>query len=322
MPDRFAGRRVLITGGLGFLGSRLAARLATCGAVLTLVDLPTALTDDDRRRLGPAANASAYHACDVRDLEQLSLRLAGQEIVFWLAAHGGHLASMQAPLLDLDVNYRSLVAAADHCRRHHPRLRFVFTSTRQVYGRPETLPVSESHRTRPPDANGVHKLAAEHFLRICSEVYGLPTVSLRLTNVYGPGMTLDDPEQGVAGVLLGQALRGEPLTLFGGDQVREFVYIDDVVDALLRAGLVDEPRGEAFNIGARRPHSLREFATAIASILPVDVRIVPFPAERRAIDVGDVVCDSSRFQQATGWQPETSLESGLRLTIESLQLTL
>lgn len=319
MPDGFAGRRVLITGGLGFLGSRLAARLAACGAVITLVDLPSVPTDNDRRRWGRTPDSIVYHPCDVRDTERLSPLFSKQEIIFWLAAHGGHLASMQAPLLDLDVNYRSLVAAAEHCRRHHPQLRFVFTSTRQVYGRPETLPVSEDHRTCPPDANGVHKLAAEHFLRICSEVYGLPTVSLRLTNVYGPGMALDDPEQGVAGVLLGQALRGEPLTLFGGEQVREFAYIDDVVDALLRAGLLAGVRGDVFNIGAQRPHTLREFAAAIAAIIPADVRIVPFPAERKAIDVGDVVCDSRRFHQATGWQPETSLETGLRHTIESLQ---
>ncbi|HUQ71866.1 MAG TPA: NAD-dependent epimerase/dehydratase family protein [Planctomycetaceae bacterium] len=319
MSDWYAGRRVLITGGLGFLGGHLAVRLVACGAMVTLVDLPESLSTPHRERLGDAANRVAYTSCDVRDTERLSPHFANHDVMFWLAAHGGHLASMQSPLLDLDVNCRSVAAAVEVCRTRNPGLRFVFTSTRQVYGRTESLPVDERHRTRPPDVNAINKLAAEHYLRLYSEVYGLPTVSLRLTNVYGPQMALDDPEQGVAGVLVGQALRGEPLTLYGGDQVREFTYVDDVVDALLLAGLRADARGECFNLGASRAHSLREFAAAVGRIVPVEIRTIPWPAERQAIDTGDIVCDSSRFHQATGWRPATDLETGLRTTLQHFQ---
>jgi UDP-glucose 4-epimerase len=316
MSDWYAGRRVLITGGLGFLGSRLAIRLIACGAVVTLVDLPEALSALHRQRLENAAERVSYHACDVRDTERLSPLVADQDVLFWLAAQGGHLASLQAPLLDLDVNYRSVAAAAEVCRRQFPTLRFVFTSTRQVYGRAEALPVTEAHRTRPPDVNGINKLAAEHYLRLCAEVYGQPTISLRLANTYGPGMTLGDPERGVVGVLIDQALKGHPLTLYGGDQRRDFTFVDDVVEALLLAGQSAELRGESYNLGSLCPCTLREFAETLGRIVPISLQIDPLPAERQAIDVGDLVCDSTRFQQATGWRPTTDLETGLRTTLQ------
>lgn len=312
MLNSYAGRRVLITGGLGFLGCNLAARLVEYGATVTSMDLPAVVRQHE---LSSDSIGVSIVACDVRDSDQLALLLPEHDILFWLAAHGGHLASMHEPLCDFDVNCRSVVAALEACRSRHPRLPIVFTSTRQVYGRTKQLPVDEQHSTRPTDVNGINKLAAEHYLRLYAEVYGQPTISLRLANTYGPHMTLSDPEKGVLSVLIGQALRGEPLILYGGNQVRDFNYVDDVVDALLLAGLNADASGSSFNLGSACPHSLRDFAEALGRILPVEIRCMPFPEERRLIDIGNLTCDSSRFQQATGWYPKTDLDTGLCQTV-------
>jgi nucleoside-diphosphate-sugar epimerase len=318
MTDGYRGRRTLITGGLGFLGSALAVRLADLGAQVTVVDLPGPLPALQRARREQLPATVAWQPCDVCDTPRLAGLLEPQDVVFWLAAQVSHIGSMEAPLADLDVNYRSLLAALEACRPWRSRPRFVFTSTRQVYGRAESLPITEAQRPRPVDLIGIHKLAAEQALRLYAEVYGLSTVSLRLTNTYGPGMDFDDPRKGVAGVLIGQAVRGEPLTLFGGEQRRDFNFVDDVVDALLRAGRCDELSGDGFNLGHPQPRSLREFAETLGRLLPVSIDIVPFPAERQAIDPGDSYCDFSRFQRATGWFPQYDLASGLRETLAAL----
>lgn len=316
MPESYAGRRVLMTGGLGFLGCNLARQLVHEGATVTIVDLPDIVR---QREFVDTSEGVSFVACDVRDSARLSHLLPDHDIMFWLAAHGGHLASMLEPLWDFDVNCRSIVGMLEACRTRHPRLPIVFTSTRQVYGRANRLPVDEQHPTRPPDVNGINKLAAEHYLRLYAEVYGQPTISLRLTNTYGPHMALDDPEKGVIGVLIGRALRGEPLVLYDGNQVRNFTYVDDVVNALLLAGRHADSSGSSFNLGAENAHSLRDFADILGRILPIEVQCAPFPVERQSIDVGSLTCDSSRFQRATGWQPVTDLETGVRQTVHHFQ---
>jgi len=318
MRDGRLHRRVLITGGLGFLGSHLALRLVEEGAHVTIVDRPEPLADYQRDNLADLAHRADVQFCDVCDTARLAPLLSGQDVVFWLAAQVSHLDSMRRPLADLDINYRSLLAALEHCRHQGLRPRFVFASTRQVYGRPESLPVTEQHPVQPVDVNGVHKAAAEQALRLYAEVHGLPTVSLRLTNCYGPRMDLDDPEKGVAGVLIGRATRGEPLTLFGGDQRRDFNHVDDVVAALLLAGEGEGLSGRCFNLGHPQPCTLREFAATLGRLTGTRVEAAPFPPERKAIDIGSCYCDFSAFTRATGWRPQLDLETGLQRTLSEM----
>jgi UDP-glucose 4-epimerase len=191
----------------------------------------------------------------------------------------------------------------------------VFTSTRQVYGRAASLPIHDSHPLQPTDINGIHKAAAEEYLRIYREVHGVPSVTLRLANTYGPRMDLRNPGRGVLNVFLARALEREPITIFGdGSQLRDVNFVDDVVEALLLAARQNDPG--PFHLGAATPTSLNQFVEALTSMLPVDVDHQPFPSDAQAIDIGDSHCDFSRFHEATGWSPSTNLQDGLRRTIE------
>jgi nucleoside-diphosphate-sugar epimerase len=192
----------------------------------------------------------------------------------------------------------------------------LYTSTRQVYGRPRRLPVDEDHPTAPVDVNGINKLAAEHYHLLYHHTYGLRSTVLRLTNTYGPRQHLRTNRQGFATVFVRQALRGETISLFdGGHQRRDFNYVDDVVEAMLLAITSDACLGGVFNLGDRRSYTLFEFVELLARYCEFDVRSVPFPSERKAIDIGDYCGDFSRFRAATGWQPRTPLVAGLERTI-------
>lgn len=298
-------RTVLVTGGLGFIGRHLVRRLAAEGDRVTVVD---ALTHGGSSEGLPAGVRVLVE--DLRTCWALESAVADAAVVFHLAGETSHARSMEAPEEDSAHNYEGTLALVEAHRRAHATARIVFTSTRQVYGRPTHSPVGVSHATAPPDVNGVHKLAAEHLLAVYSQVHAVPSARLRLSNVYGPGQRLD-PELGFIGVFLRRALEGKPIQVYGdGNQTRDLTFVDDAVDGIVRAATLDG----VWNVGGFA-HSVREVADTIAALAGTTVEQIPWPAERAAIELGDFVIDDAPFRAATGWKPSTPLRDGLARTL-------
>jgi UDP-glucose 4-epimerase len=312
----YAGRRVLITGGLGFIGSNLAIRLAGQGAEVTVLDSLIPEHGGNRFNVAPAASQVRIDASDLRDSDALPAIVREQEFVFHLAGQVSHGDSMRDPELDLAVNCVATLNLLEACLRFNPQARLIYTSTRQVYGVPRSLPVTEDHPAAPVDVNGINKLAAEYYHLLFDRTYGLRSAVLRLTNTYGPRQQIRNDRQGFLGIFIRHALHGETIRLFGtGTQVRDLTYVDDVVDALLAAGVTVGCYGQVLNLGMPRHYSLREVVDALNALCPVDFEVVPFPADRRLIDIGDYYGDYSRFAALTGWQPRIELAEGLERTL-------
>ena len=320
-PDltAFRGARVLITGGAGLIGSALARRLAGLGAELVLLDsmVPEGganpaniadLTDSGRVRVNIA---------DIRDTAALRHLLGGQDFLFDLAGQTSHLDSMSAPEHDLAVNCMAQLQLLEACRAVAPEITIVHAGTRQIYGRPLYLPVDEAHRLRPPDVNGVNKMAGEAYHLMFHDAYGLDTRSLRLTNVYGPGMRIKDARQNFLGIWLRRVLEGEGFEVWGGEQRRELLYVDDAVEAFLRAALTRETAGQALNVGGETPYTLLALAETLVRVNGGGgFARREFPEERKRIDIGDFVTDDRRFRELTGWEPDVGLEEGLRRSLD------
>lgn len=316
MTDFFDGKRVLITGGLGFIGSNLAIALRSCGASVTLIDSMIPSYGGRLSNVESICGNVTINFSDLRDLHSLPYLVRGQDVIFCLAGQVSHIDSMREPLVDLDINTRSQLSLLECCRRENPTARLVFSSTRQVYGKSRFLPVNESHPTAPTDVNGINKLAAEMYFALYAQVYGMSTISLRLTNTYGPRMDISNLHKGFVGVFIQQALTGRTIRLFGdGSQRRDFNYVSDVVDALMLAGGSNSLCGQCFNLGHEENFSLRDFVEALAKHCPVRFELVPFPDELRAIDIGDYYADFTAFREATGWRPRVCLHEGLERTI-------
>ena len=317
MSEFYRGKRVLITGGAGFIGSNLAIRLVDLGARVQIVDSMLPAYGADLANLEPVRGKLRVNFSDVRDRHSLSYVVKDQDLIFSLAGQVSHLDSMQDPMTDLEINCRSQLSLLECCRHGNPDVRIVFASTRQIYGRPEYVPVDERHPLNPVDVNGINKLAAEMYYTLYHRVYGIRTVSLRLTNTYGPRMDIETGRKGFVGVFLRKALDGETIQVYGtGDQRRDFNYIDDVLSALLLAGEQSELFGGVYNLGHPRTYSLNEFVETLGELCPFACRRVPFPEDSEIIDIGDYSGDFTRFADATGWQPEVDLDEGLRRTVE------
>jgi len=317
LAPAYAGRAVLITGGLGFIGSNLAIRLARAGARVTIVDALLPAYGGSRFNVEPVRDRVRVCITDLRNRNELRESVEGQEVVFNLAGQSSHLSSMTDPTTDLAINCESQLVLLETCRSAAPGARLVLASTRQVYGRPQHLPVDESHPTHPVDINGVHKIAAESYYRLYRDVYGMDSVILRLTNTYGPRLDVRSPDKGVVGVFLRQALTGQTLRLFGsGEQRRDFNYVDDVVNALLLAGHHPGVLGDTFNLGHPSSYSLRDFVDVLHELTGCRVESIEFPNDQRAIDIGDYYSDFQRLHQRTGWRPHVDLREGLARTLE------
>jgi UDP-glucose 4-epimerase len=313
---QYAGRRVLITGGLGFIGSNLAIRLAGHDAEVTVVDALIPEHGGNRFNIDPVASRVRLEILDLRHPDTLPAVVRDQEFVFHLAGQVSHGDSMRDPELDLAVNCAATINLLEACRRVNPEARLIYTSTRQVYGIPHSLPVTEDHPAAPVDVNGINKLTAEYYHRLYDRTYDLRSAVLRLTNTYGPRQQIRSDRQGFLGIFIRQALRGETLRLYGtGSQVRDLTYVDDVVDALLAAGVTAGCYGRVWNLGGLRYYSLREVVEVLSGLCPVDFETVPFPADRRLIDIGDYYGDYSRFTALTSWQPRIELAEGLERTL-------
>jgi UDP-glucose 4-epimerase len=309
-------RKVLITGGLGFIGSNLARKLVHSGAQVTLVDSLVPEYGGNLHNISDLAGGVRVNISDVRDRHSFRYLIADQEVLFNLAGQTSHQDSMNDPFTDLDINCTSQLSILETCRQHNPAIRIVFASTRQIYGRPDYLPVDEKHPLRPADVNGINKMAGEWYHVLYNNVYGIRACALRLTNTYGPGMRVKDARQTFLGIWIRLLLEGKPFAVWGGDQLRDFNHVDDVVDALLLAASSDATHGQIFNLGGSEVVSLRQLADLLVDANGGgSYEIRNFPPERKQIDIGDYYADFSRFA-SLGWEPGVPLAEGLKNALD------
>jgi UDP-glucose 4-epimerase len=255
---------------------------------------------------------------DVRDPHAMAYLIQGQDFLFNLAGQTSHLDSMTEPRNDLDINASAQLSILEACRKHNPAIRIVFASTRQLYGKPEYLPVDEKHPIRPVDVNGINKLAGEWYHLLYNNVYGIKACALRLTNTYGPGMRVKDARQTFLGIWIRLLIEGKPIKVFGdGLQVRDFNYVDDVVDAMLEAARRPSAYGEVFNLGSRERVNLKDLAAMMVELYGKGTfDLIPFPPERKAIDIGDYYSEYAKAEKTLGWSPKIGLRQGLGKSLE------
>jgi UDP-glucose 4-epimerase len=319
--DFYADRRTLVTGGLGFIGSTLATRLLELGAHVLIVDslIPETGANPFNIQAVQDHPRLSVRTVDIRDVLAMERLVRGQDIIFNLAGQVSHIDSMQDPFTDLEINCRSQLALLEACRRNAPETKVIFSSTRQIYGRvpEEQLPVDERQPPDPVDVNGINKLAGERYHVLYNRVHGLRTSVLRLTNTYGPRMLVRNNRQTALGWLIRQAMDGEEITIFGdGSQLRDFTYVDDVVEALLIAGANDAANGQVFNLGGIKPISLRDVTHLLVEAAGSgSYRLVPFPPERKVIDIGSIYVDDRKIRRVLGWEPRVDMREGLGRSI-------
>lgn len=312
----FAGRRVLVTGGLGFIGSNLVRRLVTFGAKVTVVDCLIPEYGGNEFNLAGVERKVRINVADIRDHHSLPQHVRGQDYLFNLAGQTSHLDSMTDPETDLEINCRAQLALLEAVRRTNPKVRIVFASTRQLYGRPERLPVDEAHPLRPVDVNGINKQAGESFHLLYTQVHGIPSTVLRLTNTIGPRMRVKDARQTFVGVWIRALVDGRPFEVWDGAQKRDFTYVDDAVDAFLLAAVCDQAVGRVYNLGGMSPVTLHELAELLIEINGGGEYVTKrFPTVRKKIDIGDFYADFGRIQTELGWRPRTSLRVALQRTL-------
>lgn len=308
-----SNKKVLITGGMGFIGSNLAAKLVHAGNSVTLVDSLIPEYGGNTRNLHGIEDRVNVNVSDVRDTHAINQLVKDQDYLFNLAGQTSHLDSMNDPITDLDINSKAQLSILEACRKNNPDVRIVFASTRQIYGKPKYLPVDELHPLQPVDVNGINKIAGEQYHILYYDVYGIVSSVLRLTNTYGPKMRIKDARQTFLGIWIRNLLEGKPLQIFGdGKQRRDYNYVDDVLDALIIAATSDDAIGKAYNLGAPNPLSLEKTAKLMCDkVEDGECELVPFPSDRKAIDVGDFICDYSTFSNSFGWHPKISFEEGI-----------
>jgi UDP-glucose 4-epimerase len=314
----YRDRPVMITGGLGFIGSNLAWTLVDLGARVLIVD---SLIDDyggNLFNIHGLEDRLRVNVADVRQQSTMNYLVRGQDVIFNLAGQVSHIDSMRDPYTDLEINCRAQLSILEACRNFNAGVKIVFAGTRQVYGKADSLPVSESHLVRPVDVNGINKAAGEYYHLLYNNVFGVRACSLRLTNVYGPRQLLKHNRQGFIAWFIRLAIEDREIQIYGdGSQRRDFVYVDDAADAFLRAGASDACNGQVLNVGGLEPVAHRDLVELLIGIAGSGSRrFVEWPPEKKAIDIGDFYADSTCINRTLGWSPATALADGLRQTVE------
>lgn len=318
MEVDFKGKNVMVTGGLGFIGSNLAHKLVEFGANVSLVDSLMPDYGGNLFNIHGIENKVSVNISDVRDENNMRLLVKEQDYIFNLAGQVSHLDSMKDPFTDLEINCRAQLSILEACKKNNRDAKIVFTSTRQVYGKPDYLPVDEKHLLHPIDINGINKMAGEWYHILYNNVYNIKTTSLRLTNTYGPRLLMKHNRQGFVAWFVRQAIENDEIKIFGdGNQIRDFNYVDDVVGALLLVGAKDETSGKIYNLGNTERMCLREFVRVLIDVCGSGTyTIVPFPEEKRKIDIGDYYGDFNKIKKELGWEPVIFVREGLERTIE------
>ena len=317
----FESQKVLITGGLGFIGSNLAVQLVKLGAKVTIVDSLIPEYGGNLWNIEPVKNNVQINISDVRDEHSMKYLIQGQDYLFNLAGQTSHLDSMLNPHPDLEINARAQLFILEACRKHNPGIKIVFASTRQIYGKPQYLPVDERHPHSPVDVNGINKLAGEWYHVVYNKAHGIRTSVLRLTNTYGPRMRVKDARQTFLGIWVRRIIEGEKFQIYGdGKQVRDFNYVDDVVNAFLLAAVQEDSNGAIYNLGAEDPINLKDTADLMIKVNNGGTyEMIPFPEDRKIIDIGDYYGDYRKIRSRLGWKPLTPLAEGLKKTIHFFQ---
>ena len=311
-------KKILITGGMGFIGSNLARRLIGRGNQVTVADSMIPEYGGNLRNLHDVKEEITINLSDVRDPFSINQLVKNQDYIFNLAGQTSHLDSMENPFTDLDINTKAQLSILEACRKHNPDIRIIFASTRQIYGKPKYLPVDENHPCHPVDVNGINKMAGEWYHILYHDVYDIPTSVLRLTNTYGPRMRIKDARQTFLGIWIRNLLENKPIQVYGnGKQRRDYNYVDDVVDALLIAATNDEACGKIYNLGGQDSYSLEETARIMKDMVEgSSYEKIPFPRDRKAIDIGDFITDYSYFNRTFDWEPKVAFEEGMAKTID------
>jgi nucleoside-diphosphate-sugar epimerase len=320
--DSYRGSKVLVTGGLGFIGSHLAKRLVELGADVTIVDSLIPEYGGNPYNIRDIVDQVHVNYSDIRDPWSIRYLVQEKDWIFNLAGQVSHIDSMRDPQTDLDINCKSQLSLLEACRENNTGTRIVFAASRQQYGRPQFLPVTEDHPLLPVDVNGINLVAGEHYHLLYNDVHGTRAVSLRLTNTYGPHLLMKHDRQGFITTFIRRAIEGQPIRVFGdGSQLRDFTYVSDAVEAFLAAGAVEAAYGRALNVGGLEPVSLLEVARLCQEIAGAGggVETVPWPPEREKIDIGSIYVDHARLSEVTGWEPRVELVEGLRETIHFYQ---
>jgi UDP-glucose 4-epimerase len=314
--DDLRGRRALITGGLGFIGSNLARRLVASGVEVTLVDSLVPEYGGNTFNIAGIEDKVVVNISDIRDRYSMAYLVRDKDLLFNLAGQTSHMDAMADPYTDLEINCRAQLSILEACREVNPDIKTIFASTRQLYGQPQYLPVDEDHPLQPVDVNAINKLAGEQYHILYNNVYGIRTTVFRLTNTYGPRMRVKDARQTFLGIWIRCVTENTPFEVWGGSQLRDFTYVDDVVEAMILAATNDSADGKIFNLGGERSIDLRSLADLLATLSGTgryDVR--EYPQERIAIDIGDYYADFSRAESCLGWTPSVPLAEGLMATL-------
>lgn len=315
-PEDWSGKQILITGGAGFIGSTLATRLAKYGSKVTVIDSLVPEFGGNLFNLDSCSEQIRVNFSDIREPFSLKPLLKDIDILFNLAGQTSHMDSMNDPHTDLNINCGAQLNLLEACRRVNPKIRIIFASTRQIYGRPDYLPVDEQHRIAPVDINGIHKYAAEQYYQLYHDLYGIKSCIFRLTNTIGPRMRVKDARQTFVGVWLRQLLEDLPIEVWGGDQLRDFNDVEDVVDAFLIAALDKKCYGEIFNLGSREMISLISLAKLMIQLNGGGELVVKeYPQDRKKIDIGDYYSSHEKFSDLTGWMPRIPLDQTIERTI-------
>lgn len=313
----YKDKRILITGGLGFIGSTLAYRLVELGAEVTIADALLTESGGNKYNVNGIENRLKIEVCDIRNIDIMSNLIEDKEFIFNLAGTLSHIGSMKDPITDLEINCVAQLSMLESIRKNNPQAKIVFTGTRGQYGKANRVPVDEEHIMHPTDINGINKMAGEGYHILYNKVYGLKTCSLRLTNTFGPRHQMKHHRQGIINWFIRQLIDGEKINIFGnGEQIRDVNYVDDVVEALIMVMASEKTNGEVYNLGGT-PISLRDIVEKMILITGKgEYEFVPFPPGSKEIEVGNYIADYSKIKKSIGWEPKTDIEEGLKRTFK------
>ncbi len=317
MESYFKDKKILITGGLGFIGSTLAHRLVKMGADIYLIDSLIPEYGGNNFNIDGIEDKVKVNIADVRDKHSMDYLVKGKDVIFNLAGTLSHIDSMKDPFTDLEINCRSQLSILESCRKNNKDVKIVFAGTRGQYGKANYLPVDEKHPMHPTDVNGINNVAGESYHILYNNIYGIRAVSLRLTNTYGPRHQMKHHKQGIINWFIRQLIDGQTIKLYGdGKQIRDINYVDDVIEALLLVACSEKVNGEVFNLGGI-PKSLIDLIKIMIHVYGKGTyELIPFKEDLKRIEVGDYVANYEKIKTTVKWQPKTSLEEGLRLTFD------